>query len=207
VTAHGTAQPRDAELWLMPREYELGARQWLGAALLDMQREIHPLLAQVSHETLAEGPLPLPTGVPQPGEASSLFRPMGLSHTWTLAVDEVIRFDVQEFLAKLFSAADDTGGQMVRGMLEHISDMTTQTGNVIEAGGRDFFDLWADVLETIEMTFDEHGNHNLTLVMHPDQMEKLKDRKPTPEQEARINAILERRREEWRASRRRRDLP
>ena len=57
------------------------------------------------------------------------------------------------------------------------------------------------------MTFDEEGNHNLTVVVHPDLAAKLRDRELTPEQEARMSAVLERRREEWRAARRRPDLP
>lgn len=88
-----------------------------------------------------------------------------------------------------------------------MSDVSEEYGNVIEGGGRDFFDVFADALETIDLAFDEQGHPNLTIVMHPDQMDKLRDKEPTPEQEARLNAILERRREEWRASRRRRDLP
>ncbi|RBY85959.1 hypothetical protein [Blastococcus sp. TF02A-26] len=85
--------------------------------------------------------------------------------------------------------------------------MTEEHGNTIDAGGRDFFDVVAETLETIEMTFDDEGRPNLTIVMHPDQAEKLRDKQPTPEQEARLDAILERRKEEWLASRRRRDLP
>ncbi len=96
---------------------------------------------------------------------------------------------------------------MIRGMLEHISAVTDEYGNTIDASGRDFFDVFAETLETVEMTFDQEGRPNLTIVMHPDTMERLRGKQPTPEQEARINAIMDRRKEEWHASRRRRDLP
>lgn len=64
-----------------------------------------------------------------------------------------------------------------------------------------------ETLETIDISFDENGEHNLMVVMHPDTAEKLRDKQPTPEQEGRIQQVLERRREEWNASRHRHDLP
>jgi hypothetical protein len=152
-------------------------------------------------------PAPPPEGESLPQEASSLYRPTIISHEWTVSIEEVVAFKVDKFLADLYALADKTGGPMVRAFLELVSDVSEEHGNVIDGAGRDFFEVFAGSLETIDMTFDDAGRPNLTFVMHPDQMDKLKDKKPTPEQETRLNAILERRREEWRASRRRRDLP
>jgi len=140
-------------------------------------------------------------------EASSLYRPTVISHEWTVSVEDVVAFAVDQFLADVYAVADNTGGQMVRAFLELVSDVSEEHGNVIDGGGRDFVDVFAESLETIDITFDDDGRPNLTIVMHPDLMDKTIDKKPTPEQEARLNATLERRREEWRASRRRRDLP
>jgi hypothetical protein len=202
-----SAATRVSQPWIMPREYEVGAGRWFRGAVDEMSRALHPLLAQIPRVELTEGPGPAPEGLPSPSEASPLYRPMTISHQWTVSVADVVNFNLQQFLTDLHAFAEDTGGQMVRGLLAHITDVTMQTGNVIKGGGRDFFDVYAETLETIEMTFDDKGNPNLTIVMSPDQMEKLRHKRPTAEQEARINAILERRREEWRASRRRRDLP
>ncbi len=195
------------EPWVMPREYELGAVRWFSEAVTEMQRALHPLLAQIPRVELVEGPLPPEDGGTLPGEASPLYKPMKISHEWTVSVEDVVEFNTEQFLADLHAMAHDTGAQMVRGFIDHVSEVTDQTGNVIDGAGRDFFDGFAEVLETIDLSFDEQGRPNLTILMHPDQMEQLKDKQPTAEQEARINAILERRREEWRASRRRRDLP
>jgi hypothetical protein len=194
--------------WVIPREYDIGAVRWFSAAARELSRALHPLLAQIPRVELAEGPAAPPADhAPLPSEASPLYRPMVISHEWTVSIEDVVGFKVEQFLADLDAMADDTGGQMVRGFLELVSDVSDQYGNTIDGEGRDFFDVYADALETIDMTFDDEGRHNLTLVMHPDQVNKLRDKQPTPEQEARINAVLERRREEWRASRRRRELP
>ena len=207
MDSEDSADDRPEEPWVMPREYEIGGMRWFSEAAREMARALHPLLAQVTRVELAEGPAPLPAGTPLPSEASSLYRPMALQHEWTVSIGDVAAFNLEQFLADLHALADDMGGQMVRGMLEHISAVTEEYGNTIDAAGRDFFDVYADTLETIDTTFDEEGHPNLTIVMHPDQLVKLRDKQPTPEQEARINAILYRRREEWLASRRRRDLP
>lgn len=194
--------------WFIPREYENGGVRWFSVTVGELQRTLHPLLAEVRRVELADTPPTAPAeGESLPEQASSLYRQSVISHEWTVSVEDVVAFAVDQFLADVHAVADNTGGQMVRALLELVSDVTEEHGNVIIWGGRDFFDVLAETFETIDMTFDDDGRHNLTLVLHPDQIDELKDKKPTPEQDARINAILDRRREEWRASRRRRDLP
>jgi hypothetical protein len=207
MDSEAAPQERPEEPWVMPREYDIGGARWFSDASREMARALHPLLAQVTREELDEGP-PLQTvGAALPAEASSLYRPMAVQHVWTVSIEDVVDFNVNQFLTDLHALADSMGGQMVRGMLEHISAVTEEYGNTIDATGRDFADAFADSLETMDISFDDEGQPKLTIVMHPDQVEKLRENPPTPEQEARIDAILSRRREEWLASRRRRDLP
>lgn len=193
--------------WLMPREYEIGGVRWFSDTVREMQRALHPLLAQIPRVELADRPARPAEGEPLPAEASSLYRPTVVSHEWRVSIEDVVAFQADQFLADTYTLADNTGGQIVKAFLELVSDVSEEYGNVIDGSGRDFFDVYADSLETIDMSFDDDGQHNLTVVLRSDQMDNLRGKKPTPEQEARINAILERRREEWRASRRRRDLP
>lgn len=195
------------EPWVMPREYEIGGTRWLGDASREMVRALHPLLAQVTSEEQAEGPPPQIEGTALPVEASLLYRPMAAQHVWTVSIEDVADFNADQFLTDLHALADSMGEQMVRGMLEHISIVTEEYGNTIDATGRDYADVFAESLETMDISFDEEGQPNLTIVMHPDQVEKLHENPPTPEQRVCIDAILTRRREEWLASRRRRDLP
>jgi hypothetical protein len=108
---------------------------------------------------------------------------------------------------EVFELADAFGSQMTQGMLAHISEVCDASGQTIDAAGRDFIEVIIETLETIEMSFDEDGKPNLTLVVPPGSAEKLRNKMPTPEQEERIQEILERRRAEWDASRSRHDLP
>ena len=198
---------RPGEPWVMPREYEIGGVRWLSDASREMARALHPLLAQVTREELAEGPPPWNEDAAIPAEASSLYRPMAVQHVWTVSIEDVADFNVDQFLTDLHGLADSMGGQMVRGMLDHISAVSEEYGNTVDATGRDFVDAFAESLETMDLSFDKDGRPKLTIIMHPGTVEKLRENPPTPEQEARIDAILSRRREEWLASRRRRDLP
>lgn len=198
---------RPDEPWVMPREYEIGGVRWLGDASREMARTLHPLLAQVTSEELAEGPPPRNEDAAVPAEASSLYRPIVVQHVWTMSIEDVADFNLDQFLTDLHGLADSMGGQMVRGMLDHISAVSEEYGNTVNATGRDFVDAFAESLETMDLSFDKDGRPNLTIVLHPGTLEKLLENPPTSEQEARIDAILSRRREEWLASRRRRDLP
>ncbi|CAL8900627.1 hypothetical protein [Kocuria varians] len=198
---------RPDEPWVMPREYEIGGVRWLSDASREMARALHPLLAQVTREELAEGPPPRIEDAAVPAEVSSLYRPMVVQHVWTVSIEDVTEFNVDQFLTDLHGLADSMGGQMVRGMLDHISAVSEEYGNTVDATGQDFVDAFAESLETMDLSFDKDGRPNLTIVMHPGTLEKLRENPPTSEQEARIDAILSRRREEWLASRRRRDLP
>lgn len=193
--------------WFLPHEYEIGGVRWFSDTVREMQRALHPLLAQIPRVELADRPARPVEGEPLPTEASPLYRPAVTSHEWTVSIEDVVAFQADQFLADTYALADDTGGQMVKALLELVSDVSEDYGNVLDGSGGDFFDTFADSLETIDTSFDDEGRPNLTVIVHPDQMDNLREKKPTPEQEARINAILDRRREEWRASRRRRELP
>lgn len=195
------------ELWLIPSEYEVGGMRWFRDAAHNMAAAVHPLLGEVPLVELPEGPEVYPKDVPRPPEASSLYRTIAAQHEWNISLQDVADFNLDQFLVDLYALGDSMGGQIERGMVEHISDVSDEFGRTVDASGRDFVDALADSLETMEMTFDENGRPNLTIVMNPADEEKLRRNPPTPQQEARIQAILERKRSESIDSRRRRDLP
>lgn len=200
-------EPDSEQPWIIPHEYEIGGVRWFSDAVHELERAQHPLLAQIPRVELADMPRPPPEGEPLPAEASPLYRPTVTKHEWTIRVEDVVNFNVEQLLADLNDMAQNVGSQMVKQFIEHVSEVSEDVGNVVSAEGRDFFDVYAESLETIEMSFDENGDHNLTLLVNPGTYDDLKDKTPTPEQEARINSIINRKREEWRAARRRRELP
>lgn len=150
--------------WVLPREYEIGGVRWFSDTVNELQREIHPLLAQMKRVELADPPprtAPAAEGEARPSESSSLYRPTVVQLEWTVSVEDVVGFEVDKFIADVYGVADKTGGQMVRAFLELVSDVSEEYGNVVDGAGRDFFDVFAESLETIDMTFDDNGRPNL----------------------------------------------
>jgi hypothetical protein len=93
-------------------------------------------------------------------------------------------------------------------MLSHVSDVSDQYGQTVDASGREFGEVLLESLERLEIGFDEHDDPVMpTLVMHPDLLVKLQGKSLTPEQEQELAEIVERKREEHRASQRRPNLP
>jgi hypothetical protein len=172
-----------------------------------LSRELHPLLASIRRERVADLPRPEEHAPETTELASPLFRGIEASHVVTADVQDTLTGNVDSFLTMVFDLANAFGSQMVQGILAHISEVCDASGHTIDARGRDIFDVMIETLETLDMSFDENGEPNLTLVAAPDVVEKLRGKQPTPEQEARVQEVLERRREEWDASRRRHDLP
>lgn len=193
--------------WTIPREYESGGRRWFSDAVRELESAHQPLLAQISRVEMADMPRSLGEGEPLPTEASPLYRATLAKHEWTVHVEDVFNFNADRLLADIDDMARNVGAQKVKMFVEHISEVTEHVGNVVKSNGRDFFDVYAESLEKIEITFDENGDHHVTMFVNPETHDQLKGKAPTPEQQARITAVIDRKRKEWRATRRRRELP
>ena len=78
----------------------------------------------------------------------------------------------------------------------------------MSAAGRPLtFDLVLDMLEQTEISFNEDGSPNFSVVLHPTQAEKLLASPVTPEQKRRQAEILARKKAEQDAQKRTRRLP
>jgi hypothetical protein len=188
-------------------EYEHGAAAWTSRVVDELAGLIHPLIASIQRVKVDDVPGSEPDDIADAGLKSPLYRGVAIKHEWTATLDETLEHDVESFLVHLYELADSFGSQMTQGLLELVSDTATDFGNVVDGEGQDFFDTLIEATEGLEFTFDEYGHHNTQLVMHPDTAEKLRGRTPTAEQQARLDEIMQRKREEWNAARRRRDLP
>lgn len=197
----------ERELWATQVEYSSAASSWLSDAVDVISRELHPILNSVKREPIADLTRSDQHAPESADLASPLYRGIEVSHVVTASIQDAINGSVEPFLTMVFVLADEFGGQLTAGMFAHLSDVCDASGQSIDATGRDFIEVMIETLESIDMSFDENGNPNLTMVLHPDTAEKLRDKRPTPEQEARIREIYDRKREEWNASRRRQDLP
>lgn len=188
-------------------EFRRGAQEWMSRAVKQVAAEVHPLLAQIPTVALADQPqAPEDLNAADATRRSPSVRTIGVRHNWTISVEEVLAFDLDTLLANLYELADSYGDQLTRGLIKFMTDTTDATGQVVEASELGLIEGMIRAMEMMEFSFDQSGNHNVTMLVHPDMARSLSETTPTPEQQARIDAIIDRKRTEWNA-RRRRDLP
>jgi len=122
--------------------------------------------------------------------------------------DEIINFELESFCSKLYEMIMKRIEQMHKMMYEEITAATDLTGNKVDARGTKFNpDFLLDMLEKMEIRFDENGEpNNLQLHVSPATYSQIKDQKFTPEQEKRHNDIIEKKRRIWYAKKRYRKL-
>ncbi len=164
---------------------------------------LHPLLGTFQTVKTAEIPDPADSAL----DPSGAFRVFEVSHLWTVSVQDIVDFDVDGFLADLFALADNVGEQKARHFIDLLSETAEAHGQTVDAEGRGFYEVLEEALNTIDMAFDEDGNPQLTVIVGPGQIAKMRDNPPSIEQERRAKVIIDRRREEWLASRGRPTLP
>lgn len=104
------------------------------------------------------------------------------------------------------SIAVEMTGQITEGIMAHISEICERTGYVVS--GELSYDVIAEALENMDFSFDENGNHNISIVASREGVERIRALgEPTAEQQARLDAIIARKRDEWNAKRGSRSLP
>jgi len=193
---------------IIPNEYAAAVGIWVSVTARSLSRKIHPLLNSIS--TMPAGEFSKDkTDIEESdvSRRSSLFRPIETKYEWTGNFETALNFDTATFLTEIYQMADSFGNQLSSGLITFMTDTAKAAGQEVDGTGLDIYDGIAEMMEKLEFSFDENGNHNMSIIVHPDTQKKMSERLPTPEQTARMDAIIARKRKEWDASRNRRDLP
>lgn len=114
--------------------------------------------------------------------------------------------DTEAFTEFLYEMWEKFASQAKKALFEMLSLTTEAVGNSFNAAGKNFWDARIEMLDGLEMRFDEHGNHNTEFILHPDTARKLEENPPTPEQQKRWEDALNAKREEYYAKKRTRRL-
>lgn len=168
------------------------------------QLALDPLLGKIGSQTTGhrgpvrvaghEGPIDQP--------------PVAMESVFKLSNEVVRNTDLDTISAELAEVAEHHVGAVTRHFF-------AQTEMVIEKGGQTFdmkgqpftHERFLEVLESMEIHFDEHGKHDLTLIVPPELHQQLANNPPTEAQHARYEEIMRRKKEEHDATRRTRRLP
>jgi hypothetical protein len=123
-----------------------------------------------------------------------------------IQLDWFRKTDVEAFVESLVGLWESFASQSKTRLFEILSLTTEAVGNSFSLEGRNFWDAQIEMVRHMEMRFDEDGNHNTEIVVHPDTARKLAENPPTPEQVKRMDEAIDAKRREYYAQKRTRRL-
>lgn len=126
----------------------------------------------------------------------------------SIEIDPVIVGDFDDLHTEVSRIADQRLEQTMRAYFALVMDVTQRTGNVADAHG-DVAEGILALLEMMDIQFDDNGDPALQMIVSPADEERVRAQLDalTPDQYRRFAEIINRKREAYRASRRRRRLP
>jgi hypothetical protein len=186
-------------------EYASAAQASAFEAIDRLARAQSPLLASIRSETTEVIPVSRITG--RDGRELEI-APVPVQISLEIDIDPAIEGDLTGVLEALDAAAAQKERVLSKAVISSMLKITDLTGNKLEAGGRPLsWDLITDAFEKIDLSFDENGESNMSLILHPDAYARLAALgPPTKEQQARHDAVIANRRAEWESQRRARRL-
>ncbi len=203
MNEHSSSSGRN-QLPFFPADLDYAAQRWWTATTRQLSKATHPFLASIKVETIEE----LPTNDPaRNGEASPLYTTLVSSATLSRGPEDALGFDLDKIRADLWAFGQESGDQVEKQMFAHMTAVAESHEMKVDGKDRDFHEALLEVMEKLEFTFDENGNHNVSIMMHPDTYAQIQDKKLTPDQQARLDAIVAKKKEAWNESRRRKPLP
>lgn len=178
-------------------------------ATIELMREIKTgldktdhILGQIQVHGVVHGGLTRQVSEPQIVDtAMKRHKADGLVHfEWFLQTD------VKEFVEFMYGMWESFASQAKKALFETVDLTTEAVGNSHALAGRNIWDAQLEMMESVEWHFDENGNHNYQFYCHPDVGKKLAENPPTPEQDKRMEELINRKRTEYYAKKRTRRL-
>jgi len=118
--------------------------------------------------------------------------------------DDLIEKGFLAVLENFKNVATEFNKQMSKMLYEEVESAAKKSGNIIEAGGKEFnFDMFIEMLEKIGMDFDDNGFPILPTISTGDPVlfNKIKDKftewENNPEYKKRFQELIKRKKEEW----------
>jgi hypothetical protein len=108
----------------------------------------------------------------------------------TVKREDIITLGIMAYVRSSLQAAETMKEQASKMMIETMTKAVQEIGNVVDNGGRPFdFEALLRALEKVQIDFDDEGKANMpSVVLHPDQMEKMRNDKQwtNPDNQKRI---------------------
>lgn len=190
-----------AKISLSLHQYDMAMANLIGEVKTGLDKT-DEILGQIQVHKVVHGGTTRQVSAPQVVETPMKHHQAGgLVH-----FDWLLKTDVGQFVEFFYEMWETFASQAKKSLFETVSLTTEAVGNVHSAAGRNVWEAQLEMLESLEMHFDEDGNHNFQYYLHPDTAKKLFENPPTPEQEKRGEEIIRRKKEEYYAKKRTRRL-
>lgn len=127
------------------------------------------------------------------------------SVSMTFHIDELDTATTEEIIRKWDAAAKDMHGQMTKHLFEVVEQGCQEVGNVLDAKGRPFAEVFLEMMEKMDMSFEPDGTRSpgQSIVLHPSTFQRIRPEleamEADPAIQRRVKEIENRKREEWRA--------
>ncbi len=135
--------------------------------------------------------------------------PVVMEAKFVLGYEDIRSCNVDELAAQMDSAADQNLAVVMPHFFDILSRTSQAAGTATDCGGKPFsFELYLASLEKIDIEFDEKGNPELpSLIVSPELAERLRAMPAfTSEQKKLLDDLIEKKRREYNARRRSRNL-
>ena len=136
--------------------------------------------------------------------------PVEMEVQFIFTYEDIRLCNVDELAVQMDSAADKNLSVVMPHFFDILSRASQAAGTNTECGGKPFsFEVYLASLEKLEIQFDENGNPEWPkLIVGPEMGEYIgKLPPPTLEQQKQLGDLIERKRREFNARRRNRNLP
>ena len=156
------------------------------------------------------GPLAsVPVSIIFEGNKTTVMRPDGsvekrnleeITAELEVKLAEFEKMNHETVLDKINGVTEDMAGKMKKSLYEQIEKSASKVGNMVDAGGQPFsIGLLLEMLEKMDIDFDEAGNPTFMMVAGPKLQSSINKALADPENSRRYQALMERKKEEWRA--------
>jgi hypothetical protein len=191
-------------LFALP-EYEATARRAVFTAAEALARAQSPLLALMESEPVSELH---PTRVSSDRSTPLRLEPMQIAGALELDIRPICDGRLDELLRALDALGDEQAHAITPVMFDRLRQLTAATGNQVDVAGRELtHELIFEVLDKLDIAFDDQGQAQLTLGASPDVIAKLQ---ALPEmsagQQKTFDDLIARKRAQFEATRRQRRL-
>lgn len=191
-------------LFALP-EYHQGATLFMISAVRALMHCKDPVLRQIRNRAVEHVPT---SQVTMPSGEVVKSAPIVNRMEFAIHMADAIQGKPESLAASLDEASEAGLRNTMPKLFEYVERVCEASGNTINANGQPLsYDLIIQMLDTMNMSFDEDGNSNAMLIVHPTMAEKIGNLPPPTEEQSEAWAkMIERKRREYNESRRVRRL-